>query len=126
MVSGCLALGVPTTLVASDCTAPQTPAQMQTCAQIDFDTADKQLNIDYKAARAYMESLDKDLSSDQKGAAKALLDAQRAWIAFRDAACFADGFVARGGTEELLFATECKAELTEQRSKQLRDLAASP
>lgn len=122
----CLTLTMPGASQAEDCTSPVTTLQMQICADADFAKADKQLNIDYKAARTYMESLDKDLSPDLKGAAEALLKAQRAWIAFRDAACFADGFVARGGTEEPLLVASCKTSLTQQRSKQLRELAASP
>ncbi len=64
--------------LATDCTAPQTNQDMQTCADIDFKTSDKQLNIDYKAAQAYMKSLDQSLPADLKGASDALLAAQRA------------------------------------------------
>ena len=110
---------------AEDCTAPQTNLQMQTCAEADFEKADKRLNIDYKAARKYMDSIDDNLPANLKGASDALLDAQRDWIKYRDAACFAEGFIVRGGREEPLIVTTCKTELTQERSKQLRDLAAS-
>lgn len=104
------------------CDDAQTTVEMRICAGQDYDLADTELNAAYKVARQSMRDLDKDLPEGLKGAADALLHAQRAWVPFRDAACIAEGFLFRGGSLEPLMVTDCKTELTRQRSAQLRNL----
>jgi urease subunit alpha len=58
-----------------------------------------------------------DLDGDMKGAEKALVTAQRAWIAYRDAECEARGFQARGGTMEPMLVAGCIADVTDARTK---------
>ena len=58
-----------------------------------------------------------------RGAEEALVKAQRAWVNFRDAECEAAGFQARGGTMEPMLVAGCIAELTDARTKQLKELA---
>lgn len=106
----------------ANCNAPQTQLEMNICAQREFETADGQLNTEYAKARTFMKSIDANLQKKNRGAARALLDAQRAWIAFRDLACKAEGFVVKGGTMEPLFISTCKTSLTEQRTNALRQL----
>ncbi|MCR9135505.1 MAG: lysozyme inhibitor LprI family protein [Alphaproteobacteria bacterium] len=105
-----------------NCNSPQTQLDMNICAQRDFEKADAVLNSEYAKARDYMKSLDENLSANSQGAAKALLDAQRAWITYRDLACAADGFVVKGGTMEPMIISTCKARLTRQRIGDLRQL----
>jgi uncharacterized protein YecT (DUF1311 family) len=114
-------LALPTGALA-DCRAPQTTFEMHQCAAQDYEAADVELNAAYKAARRAMSRLDADLPEGLKGASAALLQAQRAWIPFRDAACLAEGFQVRGGSLEPLFVMTCKTELTQQRSAQLWQL----
>jgi uncharacterized protein YecT (DUF1311 family) len=106
----------------ADCRAPQTTFEMRQCAAQDYEAADVGLNAAYKAAQHAMRRLDADLPEDLKGASSALLQAQRAWIPFRDAACIVEGFQVRGGSLEPLFVMTCKTRLTRQRSAQLRQL----
>lgn len=105
-----------------DCKNPVTQADMTACEQARQETADKALNTQYKITRAALAALDKDLGADS-GAEKALVKAQRAWVDFRDAECEATGFQARGGTMEPMLVAGCIAELTDERTKQLKELA---
>lgn len=116
--------GSPAFAQETDCKSPQTQLAMNICAQRDFEAADATLNTEYAKAREYMKSIDGNLSSQDKGAAKALLDAQRAWITYRDLACAADGFVVKGGSMEPMVFSECKTRLTRQRIEDLRQLRA--
>ncbi|MBB3654961.1 uncharacterized protein YecT (DUF1311 family) [Rhizobium sp. BK650] len=106
-----------------DCENAQTQADMTSCAQARYDKADKSLNAQYKLTRTAMVAIDKDLDGDMKGAEQALLKAQRAWIAYRDAQCDNYGFQARGGTMERMLVAGCLADLTDLRTKELKELA---
>jgi uncharacterized protein YecT (DUF1311 family) len=106
----------------ADCNNAQTTREMRHCAAQDYERADIELNAAYKAAQRSMRRLDQDLPEDLKGASNALLQAQRAWIPFRDAACAAEGFQFRGGTFEPLMILTCMTHLTEQRTDQLLQL----
>ena len=105
-----------------DCDNAQTQSDMTSCAQARYDEADKGLNAQYKLTRAAMVAIDKDLDGDMKGAEKALVKAQRAWIDYRDAECDAFGFQARGGTMEPMLVAGCLAEETDKRTKELKQL----
>ncbi|WP_050773016.1 lysozyme inhibitor LprI family protein [Roseobacter sp. SK209-2-6] len=111
-----------TPVLAESCIDPQTTLEMRLCASQDYEAADAELNAVYKEARAVMKALDQDLPENLKGAGEALLQAQRAWIPFRDKACESEGFLFRGGSFEPLTVLHCKTELTRQRSEQLRFL----
>lgn len=106
-----------------NCQDPQTQAEMTQCAGDEFDAADKALNAQWKLTRAAMVETDASLDADQKGAEKALLKGQRAWIDYRDGQCEAEGFSVRGGTMEPMIVASCKARLTELRTKELKSLA---
>ena len=105
-----------------NCKEPQTQLDMTICAKKDWEAADAELNAAYKAAMAAMKQTDSYLSDDLKGAAKTLTTAQRAWIPFRDKACESYGFLARGGSMEPMLVLQCRADLTRQRTSQLKDL----
>lgn len=106
-----------------DCDNAMTQADMNSCAYQDFETADAELNAQYKQTRAAMVTLDTGLEDNLKGAEKALLTAQRAWISYRDGQCEAYGFNARGGSMEPMLISGCQAELTRARTKELKELA---
>ena len=103
-----------------DCQNPKTQSDMTSCEVARHDAADKALNEQYKKTRAAMVAIDKDLDGDMKGAEKALVKAQRAWIDYRDAQCDAFGFQARGGTMEPMLVAGCLAEETDQRAERAR------
>ncbi|MGG6897492.1 MULTISPECIES: lysozyme inhibitor LprI family protein [Rhizobium] len=106
-----------------DCAKAEAQTDLNICAALDFDTADKALNVQYKKTRAAMVAIDADLDNDMKGADKALVKAQRAWVDYRDGECEAQGFQARGGSMEPMLISGCKADLTKKRTKELKELA---
>lgn len=106
-----------------DCGYPVNQMEMTFCAQKGWQEADAELNAVYKEAMASMKETDSYLPDDMKGAAAALRDAQRAWIPYRDKACEAYGFQARGGSMEPMLVYGCLATITRQRVEELRDLA---
>ena len=68
---------------ADDCANAMDQATMDECAGKDFDAADKKLNDAYKQIEGRLK--------DNAGSKKLLVDAQRAWVAFRDAECAFQG-----------------------------------
>ena len=121
-----LLAGMPSSLFAAqaeelgiDCkTAVSTP-DITMCVNDAYEAADKQLNAAYRAATA---SIDKtgvppDAQRDWR---KALVEAQRRWIAYRDAECELTGFEWYGGTGRSAATLDCARELTESRTKSLR------
>ena len=68
-----------------------------------------------------LESIKKVIARDNS--ADALRDAQRAWIPYRDKACAAYGYLARGGTLEPQLIYSCRADLTRSRVSELEELA---
>lgn len=108
-----------------DCANPTTQSDMTSCEAARHDAADKALNAQYKKTRAAMVAIDKDLDGDMKGAEQALVKAQRAWIDYRDAECDAFGFQARGGTMEPMLVAGCLADITDKRTKELKELEDS-
>jgi len=108
-----------------DCKNPVTQMDMTSCEQARQDTADKALNAQYKKTRAALAAVDKDSSEDMRGAEKALVKAQRAWIDYRDGECEAYGFQARGGTMEPMLVAGCIANMTDARTKELQELFES-
>jgi uncharacterized protein YecT (DUF1311 family) len=106
-----------------DCDSPMTQAEMNICAARDYETADAELNTQYQSVRKVLEERDSSAGEDGEGAVKALLAAQRAWIAYRDANCEAVGFQARGGSMEPLLVSSCLADMSRKRTEELRSLS---
>ena len=105
-----------------NCSEPITQYAMNQCAYLAFQAADVKLNVAYKLARKKMIETDGYLPENMKGAEKSLLNAQRAWIKYRDLACETEGFIYRGGSMEPLLVTTCKEGLTIARTKGLSGL----
>ena len=106
-----------------NCKNPQSQQEMNYCAYQDYGAADRALNKEYQRAIAFAKQIDSVLPEYLYGAEEALRKAQRAWIPFRDAACEAEGFIARGGTMEPLLVSNCLAFLTRQRTEALTNYA---
>ena len=104
-----------------DCENAQTQMEMTYCAGQDFAEADDLLNAQYKLTRQAMKDWDGNAMDGLGSAADALLASQRAWLAFRDAQCAFHGYQARGGTMEPMLIHGCQAELTRQRTQQLKE-----
>jgi uncharacterized protein YecT (DUF1311 family) len=102
---------------------------MNFCAHRDYLKADRALNVQWTKTAAAMRAMDRgDFVPDdgRPGYFDTLLKSQRAWIAYRNAHCTSAGYQARGGTMEPMLVSFCLTDLTEQRIKQLRQLAEKP
>lgn len=91
--------------------AAQTQSEMNATAAADFQKADKALNASYQKLLAKI---------SPKGAA-ALRQAQRTWIKFRDEDCTFQVMGVAGGSVHPMVYNLCRAELTNRRTKDLRD-----
>ncbi|TNC65999.1 DUF1311 domain-containing protein [Rubellimicrobium roseum] len=89
---------------------------MTECAQADFVAADEELNA------AYAVAMDTARRIGPRGE-ETLRAAQRAWIAFRDAACEAEAVLWEGGSAQPMIRSGCLRELTAQRTEDLRAYA---
>lgn len=106
-----------------NCAEPVTQRDMNACADIEYDKADKDLNAAYRQLRTKVSDWDKSADEASKGAVDALVAAQRAWVAFRDANCEVAGFQARGGTMESMLVSSCLADMSTKRAAELRELS---
>jgi uncharacterized protein YecT (DUF1311 family) len=108
-----------------NCTDPESQAEMNMCARADFERADADLNTAYQAAIEEARRVDAgiDRSWDTRsGHEEELRAAQRAWVAFRDSWCTYVGYQeARGGSMEPLSFNACRALVTRERARQLRN-----
>ena len=121
----CVTAGISMPVAAQEpnCKEPQTQADMTICAGKDYEKADKELNVAYQKLRKLLIERDKAADAAGKGATDALVTAQRAWVAFRDANCALAGFQARGGSMEPMLISSCLAETSGKRAEELRQLS---
>jgi uncharacterized protein YecT (DUF1311 family) len=83
---------------------------MNRCAGEAYERADKALNAEWAKIMAAKGDKEED---------KLFLDAQRAWIKYRDAHCEAAAYSSKGGSIWPLLVSGCMAELTRQRTREL-------
>lgn len=102
---------------------------MNICAQHEYNRADAALNRAWSKARAHMKARDAafgDIASAERyprpGYFETMLEAQRAWLAFRKAHCRSEGYAYRGGSLEPLIVSKCKTTATRRRTAQLNML----
>ena len=123
-IAGLFAVGMATPSIASpasgttnlqlaqnpNCNNPQTQSQMNICASIAYQNADRKLN------QVYRQLLPK-LSAARK---QKLITAQQAWIKFRDSSCEFERSAYEGGSIAPMIYGFCLANVTEQRTKDLQ------
>ena len=90
---------------------------MKTCASYRWRVQDARLNAVYKRALA---------KAREMGYEASLVKAQRAWVAFRDAACANEGKMgAGGGTAQGLYELSCMEGLTKDRTDRIESMLRS-
>lgn len=94
---------------APACDAPKTTTELMECSGEAFEQADARLNASYRRLMSLL---------DEEGQRK-LREAQRAWIAFRDANAAFAGDINRGGTAEGLNILGTRTRMTEERASEL-------
>ena len=108
-------IGVP--VWAQDaCEGAVSQPDLNDCTAEAFATADEELNLAYEAAMAAARSYD---SSPEGRAEATLRAAQRAWIAYRDAACEAEAALWDGGSAQPMIRSGCLEHLSVQRTEDL-------
>ena len=99
-------------VLAAEC-PDQTQSGMNECAANDFKKADADLN------RAYKSIIDR---IKDEGTLKAkLVDAQKKWIAFRDAECAFSAAGQEGGSIYPMIVSGCLEAVTAARTKELQN-----
>jgi uncharacterized protein YecT (DUF1311 family) len=104
---------------ALDCSKASTTAEMVTCATQDLEAADRALNSAYTSAMTLMRKRAKEFPK----AADRLRDAQRAWLAFRNANCSWAAGVMQGGTGHPMVDISCRTTMTRARTAELETIA---
>ncbi len=99
----------------AQCTAPQDQATMNACAAQAYAQADAELNTAWKSASTFAKAIGQD---------NALLEAQRAWLRYRDLACTVQASPFEGGTLQPFVKLECLREVTAARTRMLLDFNA--
>ncbi len=108
-----------------NCANPGPQIEMNMCAWQAFEKADAELNQVWKEAQAAAKALDvREIKPNLRGAAKALLDGQRGWIAYRDGNCELAGWEMRGGSAEPMVKSGCLELMTKARTKELREFVS--
>lgn len=105
-----------------DCENASSTVEMNFCAEKDFKAADKDLNVAYANAVAFIKERKLDKPYDSASFEEALRASQRAWLAFRDADC--KDLIAQewsGGTGTAAASLECMTAKTQERTKELKD-----
>jgi uncharacterized protein YecT (DUF1311 family) len=97
-------------------------SELNMCAYNDFEKADSALNKLWPKIKSFATDGDGVLEGTLKGYVKALLASQRAWISYRDGQCELYGFQSRGGSMEPMLVSGCKARMTNERIKELKDI----
>lgn len=98
-----------------ECENAMDTATMNMCAARDLEVADEKLNEVYKELVVKFEQ------SEAKGIKKKLVEAQRAWIMFRDAECELYAFSSSGGSIHTLQLSGCLLDETEKRTAVLQN-----
>ncbi|MGB3470915.1 MAG: lysozyme inhibitor LprI family protein [Erythrobacter sp.] len=115
-----------------NCDNPMRQQEMNWCAANDYAEADEALNAQWRKTSAKMKARDESVQKylpegdGRPGYFQSLLEAQCAWLTYRDAHCRVDGYTARGGSLEPLLVSTCKTGLTEARTAELWNLANNP
>lgn len=106
----------PTSAQTPDCTNPTTTIEINACAAESYRQADAQLNRVYDELMAQLDDANREK----------LVEAQLAWIEFRDANCEWEAFRFEGGTIQPSMRLGCLERLTRDRTLTLQNYANFP
>jgi uncharacterized protein YecT (DUF1311 family) len=105
-----------------NCNDAMSNLDMRQCAYNEYKAADKELNAVYQRALKFMRETygpDDIKQAGGQNPAADLRDAQRKWIAFRDANCRSMGTQMLGGSGQPTIVAGCLASMTKERAKEL-------
>lgn len=101
---------------ALDCSNAMAQQEMNRCAAEQARAAEADMN---RTAALVMRQMEEQDGRPNGEGARRLRDAQRTWLAFRDAQCALAGLEALGGSLEPLLVAGCMSEMTERRAAEL-------
>ncbi|WP_379921679.1 lysozyme inhibitor LprI family protein [Erythrobacter sp. R86502] len=123
-----------------NCDDPMVQQEMNWCAGQDYAVADTELNAQWMITASIMKERDTGMEANfgpinpaspqevatarlaYTGHFQTLLEAQRAWLTYRDAQCRLEGYSFLGGSAQPMIVAGCLAKITRQRTQELRDL----
>ena len=118
---------------AIDCNNAMNQQDMNFCAEQEFERADAELNALWRRVIAEERANDAEYNREYVAtgappvnAEQALREAQRAWIAFRDAQCTYEGYENFGGSLQPLTEATCRTRMTRERIAQLQPAPNEP
>jgi uncharacterized protein YecT (DUF1311 family) len=112
---------------ADDCPNATSTVQMNECMAQAAKTADAKLNRTYQHVLATLKGADDDAQQSYPASTKAsLVEAQRAWVRYRDADCMAVFHQSQGGSIRTVAQLSCVKERTEQRTRELEVFLRQP
>ena len=95
---------------AEDCANRPNEQALRECLSLEYERADSDMSLLYKRVLS-------ELPSDRKSG---MIESQRAWIKFRDAACAFVGDDRKGGSSQGWVIAICKTQITEERTIHLK------
>lgn len=108
-------------IFALDCDKAVNTIELNDCASIEKEKVESQLNATYKSVIQKLEHPEPEVADDYWATKKALVEAQRAWVKFREADCDAIYTWHRGGTIRTVMYIGCMQAHAEQRIKELKE-----
>lgn len=111
LVSSCLWSSHAFAAPKVNCNDPQATPEINYCAEQAYQVADKLLNANYKKLVATLS----DNAEKER-----LVNAQRAWVSFRDKHCEFETYAMRQGTGYSGYLSACLEELTKSRAEALK------
>ncbi|HEV2681976.1 MAG TPA: lysozyme inhibitor LprI family protein [Rhodanobacter sp.] len=107
---------------ADDCKNATSTVQMNECMVQGAKVVDAKLNETYRRVLATLDGADDDAKQSYPASTKAaLIEAQRAWVKYRDADCKAVFNRWKGGTIRTVMEQGCMKDRAEQRIKELAE-----
>ena len=109
-----------------ECDNPTTQDVPERCALADFEATEAVMNSQWDETVAEMKRLDatREAGDTQPGYYETLLEAQRAWVQYREAECRSESFLVRGTPAQRTIELQCKTYLTEVRIQELNVLVS--
>lgn len=117
-LSAILAGTVRASSTTPNCQSPRNQLEINLCAGLEAYTADQRLNEVYKKVKA-------KIANDPQST-KELIEAEKAWIKFRDSECRFAANRYRGGTIAPAIYSGCAKKLTTERIQHLEEYLQNP
>ena len=103
-----------------DCKEVITTPDINQCAQIEFESVEKKLNETYRRVLKSLNKPDEDMVS-YSGIKKGLIEAQKAWVSFRQKDCNAYFTLHASGTIRTVMYIGCMQSHAERRIKEISE-----